>query len=195
MEEHMKLLKESVEFLGKISVTTKDDDPDRNILTDVCKKVDDVHCELRHQISSSDTDASYLIFQDSKSKFIKELVATAEMARVSKYDPDQLLLLRAYHMIDRVRDDLDCTSDAHMSSSVWRKDLTLMINNSRSQVENQLNAICNNVSNLTIKGDCSQHLVRFKEACLRLPMLPSRVNFLTSSCINVPIIICFDPYS
>ncbi|PWA57499.1 14-3-3-like protein GF14 nu [Artemisia annua] len=176
LEEEVNVFKEMVEFMERISVKN-DDDPvtmeDSNILSVACENVNGVHRHFCDNITSASAIDVSLIIKYCKSKVMKELNEVC----------DKLSNLSIKVDVQKVRADLDCTSDAHVSSSVWREDLTLMINNSRSQVENQLNVICNNVSNLTIKGDCSQHLVGFKEACLRLPMLPSRVNFLTSSCI------------
>ena len=106
---------------------------------------------------------------------------------------DLSILICPYSMIMRVYHALSKTINSNQSSSVWDIDVSLTINESRSKVEKELNYICNNVTNHTIKESISRHLDAFKAGHLPKKLLP-RVNFLTSNSIAVLlliIVICF----
>ena len=123
-------------------------------------------------------------------EFMDKLMVIARKEQVSQKDLS--ILIRAYNMIMRVYRAVSDTLDSDQSSSVWDIDVSLTINESRSKVENQLNHICNNVTNQTIKESISCHLDAFKACHLPKKLLP-RVNFLTSNSIAVLLIIvvCF----
>ncbi|GJS94854.1 hypothetical protein Tco_0801822 [Tanacetum coccineum] len=143
-----------------------------NELNDVCNKLSDLSIKagIQDYVASIQDDDDYTSYDDAAD------VDVDDDDDDDVYDDDGeisvYLKKKAYHAIKTVRAALSCTSDVAVSSS---EDLSLMICKSRSQVENHLNVICNNVSNLTYKRDLSHHLIGFKQACLNLPNLPSQI--------------------
>lgn len=123
-------------------------------------------------------------------EFMDKLMVIARKEQVS--EKDLSILSRTYNMIMRVYRALSHTLYSDRSSSVWDIDVSLTINESRSKVEKELNYICNNMTNHTIKEAVSHHLVGFKAGHLPKMLFP-RVNFLTSNSIAccIIIVICF----
>ncbi|GJX39826.1 hypothetical protein Tco_0253129 [Tanacetum coccineum] len=80
---------------------------------------------------------------------------------------------------------LSYTIDSDLSSSIWDLDPSLIIDESRPKVENELNFICNNMTNHTIKEAISQHLIGFKAGHLPKKRLP-RVKFADLTLLSLP---------
>ncbi|GJZ12759.1 14-3-3-like protein A [Tanacetum coccineum] len=119
--------------------------------------------------------------------FLDKLKVIAGQEQVSSKDLG--ILFHAYNMIMGVHRGLYKIIDSVESSSVWDIDVSLTINESRTKVQNELNYICNNMTNHTIKEAISHHLVGYKAGHRPTKLLP-RVNFLTSNSISVLLLLC-----
>ncbi|GJS56367.1 hypothetical protein Tco_0629729 [Tanacetum coccineum] len=95
---------------------------------------------------------------------MQKLIVIAKKEQVSEKDLN--ILFHAYYMIMRVYRNLSYTIDSDLSSSIWDLDPSLIIDESPPKVENELNFICNNMTNHTIKEAISQHLVKFADLTL-----------------------------
>ncbi|GJU84426.1 14-3-3-like protein, partial [Tanacetum coccineum] len=119
--------------------------------------------------------------------FLDKLKEIAGQEQVSSKDLG--ILFHTYNMITEVYCGLYKIIDSAESSSVWDIDMSLTINESRTKVQNELNYICNNMTNHTIKEAISHHLVGYKAGNRPTKLLP-RVNFLTSNSISVLLLLC-----
>ncbi|GJY21986.1 14-3-3-like protein A [Tanacetum coccineum] len=116
-------------------------------------------------------------------EFMQELMVIARKDQVSEKDLNTLF--HAYYMIMRVYRNLSYTIDSDLSSSIWDLDPSLIIDESRPKVVNELNFICNNMTNHTIKEAISQHLIGFKAGHLPKKRLP-RVKFADLTLLSLP---------
>nr|GEW25429.1 14-3-3-like protein A [Tanacetum cinerariifolium] len=102
--------------------------------------------------------------------FLDKLKEIAGLEQVSSKDLG--ILFHTYYMITEVYCGLYKIIDSVESSSVWDIDMSLTINESRTKVQNELNYICNNMTNHTIKEAISHHLVGYKAGNRPTKLLP-----------------------
>ncbi|GJU86864.1 14-3-3-like protein A [Tanacetum coccineum] len=152
-------------------------------LNDICNKVSNLNIKLdiNDYVDSFQHDAAaaaaYITYLEKRNKltlesedyqqtleFMQELMVIARKDQVSEKDLNTLF--HAYYMIMRVYRNLSYTIDSDLSSSIWDLDPSLIIDESRPKVVNELNFICNNMTNHTIKEAISQHLVKFADLTL-----------------------------
>ncbi|GKC63073.1 14-3-3-like protein A, partial [Tanacetum coccineum] len=147
-------------------------------LNDICNKVSNltIKVDIKGYVDSFQPDdavikddaaaaaAPYIAYLEKRKKlileyedykqtleFINKLKVTARKEQVS--EKDLSILLHGYSMIMRVYRPLSKTIMSGHSSSVWDIDVSLTINESRTKVENELNYMCNNMTDHAIKED------------------------------------------